>query len=328
MNQKDVQQQIESLRRRIDEELYLQYEEREPPMLYEPMIYLFEAGGKRIRPLLLILACQSVGGNIENCIHAALAIEILHTFTLVHDDIMDHDEVRRGRPTVHKKWDEATAILAGDGLVAIAYQVLLKTEHPHLKRILQIFTDGLLVLCEGQALDKMFEVQETISIDAYEDMIEKKTMKLIEVSCEIGTVLGNGTEKERSALKQYARCLGKAFQIQDDLMDIFSEEKVTGKPMGSDLLEKKKTYPTLHFLSHSSSLVKKEFQNLWKKKDFGRKEILRIQELFIQEGTYASTEEAIKRLITQALEYLVELKQGNAKDALKHFTFMIRDRIT
>ncbi|MBN2029396.1 polyprenyl synthetase family protein [bacterium] len=328
MNQTDIQRQIELLRRRIDKELYLQFQAREPRMLYEPMVYLFEAGGKRIRPLLLILACQSVGGNLEECIHAALAIEILHTFTLVHDDIMDHDDVRRGRPTVHKKWDESTAILVGDGLVTIAYQVLLKTEHPHLKRIIQIFTDGLLVLCVGQALDKMFELQDTISMDAYEDMIEKKTTKLIEVACEIGAILGNGSEKEQLALKRYAHCLGKAFQIQDDLMDIFSEEKVSGKPMGSDLIEKKKTYPTIHFLNHSATSVKREFQTLWRKKDFGKKEILCIRELFIQESTYESTQQVIKELIAQALEHLSELKQGDARESLRRLTLMIRDRIS
>ena len=323
----NIETQIELLKQRIDEELDLQFQGKEPRILYEPMAYVFKAGGKRIRPLLLILACQSVGGHIEDCIDAALAVEILHTFTLVHDDIMDHDDVRRGRPTVHKKWDESTAILVGDGLVTAAYQVLLKTEHPNLRRILEIFTDGLLVLCEGQALDKMFEIQDNIEIDDYENMINKKTTKLIKVACEIGAILGNGTHEERLALKNYASCLGKAFQIQDDLMDIFSEEEVSGKPMGSDLIEKKKTFPTIYFLNHSSSVAKKTFQSLWEKKDFRKKEILQIRELFIQEGVCESTQQMIKRLIAQALECLSKLKERDSRESLKKLTLMIQDRI-
>ncbi len=320
-------ERIDILKQRIDEELYFYFHGKKPQILYEPMGYTVTAGGKRIRPLLVILACQSVGGRIEDCIHAALAIEILHTFTLVHDDIMDHDDMRRGKPTVHEKWDESTAILAGDGLVTEAYQMLLKTEHTSLKRVLQKFSDGLLVLCIGQALDNLFETQDSISLATYEDMINKKTTKLIEVACEIGAILGNGSEEEQLVLKGFAHYLGKAFQIQDDLMDIFSEEKILGKKLGSDLIEKKKTYPTLYFLNHGSSSSKKRFQKLWQKEEFGDEEVLEVRKLFNQEGIFESTRDVIRKLIIQAVESLNKLKSSEPREDLKRLAFMIQDRI-
>ena len=149
-----------------------------PASFYEPVRYVLASGGKRIRPILVILSCQAVGGTKESCMDAAAAVEILHNFTLVHDDIMDHDDLRRSRETVHKKWDEATAILAGDGLVAMAYHYLLKSNTNHIKEITEIFTNGIIDLCEGQALDKEFERRIDIDLDQYHVMIEKKTARL------------------------------------------------------------------------------------------------------------------------------------------------------
>jgi geranylgeranyl diphosphate synthase type II len=211
---------IQTLRSRIDKELQLLFQDKEPLSLYRPMQYVMDSGGKRIRPLLLLLCGEAVGGSVESCLQASLAVELLHTFTLVHDDIMDHDDLRRGRETVHKKWDESTAILAGDGLVTMAYKTLLKTKHDRLQDVLNLFTDGLLVLCEGQALDKEYETVSKISLEDYNRMIYKKTAKLIEVSCEMGVVLGNGSSAERDILRQFGINLGLAFQIQDDLLDI------------------------------------------------------------------------------------------------------------
>jgi len=225
------------MKKKIDSEIQELLSDREPFSLYEPMRYILKGGGKRIRPLFVILACQSVGGDISDSLHAAVAVELLHTFTLVHDDIMDHDDLRRGKQTVHKKWDEPTAILAGDGLVTLAYHKLLQTKHPEIQKILQIFTEGLLILCEGQAMDKDFESQETVALSKYIDMIDKKTARLISVSCEIGAILGNAGPTHQEILRKFGASLGRAFQIQDDLLDILYEESVTGKPLGSDVIE-------------------------------------------------------------------------------------------
>ncbi len=324
----DFSQQIEKLTNIINEEIRKLFLDKRPISLYQPMFHLLNAGGKRIRPLLVILSCQAVGGKLEDSLDAAVAVEILHTFTLVHDDIMDHDDIRRNRATVHKKWDEATAILAGDGLVTLAYQVLLKTKHTDLQRVLKCFTDGLLVLCEGQALDKEFENRGDVSLEAYEEMIEKKTARLIEVSCEMGAILGNGNEEERKNLRLFANSLGKAFQIQDDLLDIMSEEKISGKPLGSDLIEKKKTYLTIHFLNNAGPAEKEKFQELWKKDSIGREDVLPIRKLFDKAGTIRSARTTVEELITTALYALNSLKRGEAREYLEKLTFKIKDRVS
>lgn len=321
-------ERTEELRQQINEKIKKLFHNREPVSLYQPMSYLLDAGGKRIRPLLLIFSCQAVGGKVKDCLDAALAVELLHTFTLVHDDIMDNDDIRRGKPTVHKKWDESTAILAGDGLVTMAYQTLLKTNHPELIDVLQRFTHGLLILCEGQALDKEFETREKVTIEAYEEMIEKKTAKLIEVACEIGATLGNGIKQEREALRHFANSLGKAFQIQDDLLDILSEEMVSGKPLGSDLIKKKKTYLTIHFLNHASTEEKKHFQKFWEKETIKRVDIFQIKEIFEKAGTFSAAQQAVDRLISSALKNLDAIKPGDAKEDLKALAIRIHERIS
>jgi geranylgeranyl pyrophosphate synthase len=321
-------ERMEELKCRIEDEIQKLFRDREPASLYQPMVHLLDGGGKRIRPLLLILSCRAVGGRLEDCIDAALAVEILHTFTLVHDDIMDHDDIRRGRPTVHKKWDEPTAILAGDGLVTLAYQTLLKIKHPRLIAVLKTFTEGLLALCEGQTLDKEFETRNDVSIDAYDEMIGKKTAKLMEVACEIGAILGNGVEEERIALKQFATSLGKAFQIQDDLLDILSEEKVSGKPLGSDLTERKKTYLTIHFLNNATSSEKEHFLRLWGRNSMERRVVLQVKGLFEKVGTFQAAQRAVEGLISTALRNLDLLKSGEAKEDLRRLVFRIQERIS
>jgi geranylgeranyl pyrophosphate synthase len=275
----------------------------------------------------MLLSSQAVGGKAADCLHAEVAVEILHTFTLVHDDIMDHDDTRRGRPTVHKKWDEATAILAGDGLVAKAYQTLLMTKSPRLLSILRIFTDGLLVLCEGQALDKAFETEEKITMDEYKEMIEKKTAKLMEISCEIGALLGNGSDKETTALKEFGHQLGIAFQIQDDILDLCSEESVTGKPVGSDLIQKKKTYLTIHFMNNASLSDREEYTKIIKNEPLTEKAIGHIRTLFENTGTIRSAQEVLEGYITKASEHLNGLMQNQARDDLEKLIKEIQHRI-
>ena len=318
---------IENLRNRVDSEIRRLFRDRRTASLYEPMVHLLESGGKRIRPLLLILSCQAVGGEAEDCIHAAVAAEIFHTFTLVHDDIMDHDGIRRGRPTVHEKWDEATAILAGDGLVTLAYQTLLNLVHPRLVEVLQTFTNGLLVLCEGQAMDKAFETQEIIALQDYEEMIEKKTARLMEVVCEAGAILGDGCDAEQDNLRCFGFALGKGFQVQDDILDILLEENVTGKPVGSDIVERKKTFLTIHFMNHASNAEIKRYQTYLEKKSLTREDILDIRELFQQAGTFKGGRQAVDKHIGDALACLDELSSSQATEDLRRLALKIQNRV-
>ncbi len=299
---------------------------RKPTSLYVPMYYLLEAGGKRIRPVLLMLSCSVVGGRIKDSLKAAAAIELLHTFTLVHDDIMDKDDLRRGMKTVHRKWDDSTAILAGDGLVTVAYQTLLKTKSDRIKDIMECFTDGLLVLCEGQALDKEFEKSDNVSLEQYEDMIGRKTAKLMEVSCLIGGMIGKARAGELDKLKQFSFSLGKAFQIQDDLLDVMSRQDIAGKPVGSDIIAKKKTYLTIHFQKNSNPQNRGKFNALWKKKKVVKSDIQEIRELFVSAGTISAAKTAIDALIRNALDNLAYFRSSDTRDQLENVVLKIKER--
>ena len=319
-------ERIDEIKHFVEHGIQTIFLDREPQSLYRPMFHLLEGGGKYIRPMLLMLSCQAVGGRIENCLHAAMAVEILHTFTLVHDDIMDHDDIRRGRPTVHKMWDEPTAILAGDGLVTMAYQTLLKTNHSELMMILRIFTDGLLILCEGQALDKAFEARENVTVEEYENMIEKKTARLIEVACTIGAILGEAGRKEKECLMLFGRLLGKAFQVQDDILDILSEESISGKPLGSDIVEKKKTYLTIHFAKNASIEEKRCYRRFSEKDILEKEDISKIRELYKQAGSFQMAQRFVDDHIARALECLDGLKDLKGKEDLKNLALFIQNR--
>ena len=207
-----------------------------------PVHYVFANGGKRIRPVLLLLACKTVGGRVRDALPAAVAIELLHNFTLVHDDIMDKATSRRGRPTVHTKWDQSTAILVGDELMALAYRSLLQTKSARLHAIADTFTQAFVEVCEGQGLDKEFETQRRVSLPRYLTMIEQKTAKVISAAAEIGALVGRGTVRQVTALQRYGLHLGRAFQVQDDLLDVVADEAKFGKTVGRDIVSGKKTY--------------------------------------------------------------------------------------
>ena len=214
-----------------------------PKKLYEPVHYLFEAGGKRVRPILTALACEIVGGEFEHSIHAAVSVELLHNFTLVHDDIMDRSPMRRGRQTIHEKFDENTAILSGDVIIGIALKQV-ELSAVHCKNPLQLmtaFSTGLIEVCEGQSMDVSLAERSDVTIDEYFVMIEKKTAKLLEMSVAIGAIIGGGTSEQIENLATFAREVGIAFQLQDDLLDLAGSEQF-GKTRGGDLLEGKRTW--------------------------------------------------------------------------------------
>jgi len=216
-----------------------------PKTLYDPARYLFTGGGKRLRAVMTLLAYALHKPDYRKALPAAAAVEILHNFSLVHDDIMDNDDLRRGRPTLHKRWDVNVAILSGDLLAAIAYKSLSACDTPKLQEIVEIFSEGFIELCEGQALDKEFESQKKISLKAYLDMIRKKTAALFRVSMHLGVALSGARAAFVRMASDYGRHFGTAFQIQDDLLDVTGDEKTFGKDIGSDLIEKKKTYVTI-----------------------------------------------------------------------------------
>lgn len=230
------------LRSRIDERLASVITKHEPRSMYEPARYVLGSGGKRIRPVLVMLACEAVGGDADHAVDAGVAVEILHNFTLVHDDIMDNADQRRGRDTVHKKWDVNIAILVGDELIGIAYESLLRTQQGDIRELTRVFTQGMIDVCEGQSYDKEFESHICVTEDEYLMMIGKKTGQLVTMSADMGAIIGNAPPQWRTALREYASSVGRAFQIQDDLLDVVADEKEFGKSIGGDILEGKKTF--------------------------------------------------------------------------------------
>ena len=218
-----------------------------PAGLYAPVRYVLGGGGKRVRPALVVLAAEAWGGAEAGAraLPAALAVETFHNFTLVHDDIMDHAATRRGRPTVHERWDEPTAILAGDLLMGLSYQLLGQTRGADVGRLLASFSRMVAALCEGQSLDLAFETRADVTVDDYLDMIDRKTGALLDLSLELGGLVGGADDEAVDALRRAGRLLGRAFQIQDDLLDLTADGDGWGKTIGGDLVEGKKAYLAL-----------------------------------------------------------------------------------
>jgi len=233
---------FEQAHQRVEAELAKVNLVAKPELLYKPIVYTLSSGGKRIRPSLCLMACKAFGGDVDKAVNPALALEIFHNFTLLHDDIMDNDEVRRNQPTVHKKWNANTAILSGDAMQILAYQYLSKVPEFCLKKALDIFTDTALKVCEGQQYDMDFETQEIVEVGDYLTMIEYKTASLIEASLKIGALVGGASDEEVELIGQFGKNLGLAFQLRDDWLDSFGDLDAFGKPIGSDIANNKKTY--------------------------------------------------------------------------------------
>lgn len=280
---------------------------RKPRSIYEPCDYVIKGGGKRLRPLLVLLSARSVNGKFSNVYNAAAAVELLHNFTLVHDDIMDNSDKRRGRQTLHKKHDLSTAILAGDSLNALAYECLLNDCNHNSKEVISYFTNGIVEVCEGQSLDKMFEIKKNVSIEEYKIMIYKKTAALAETCCVIGGVLGGGNKTQIKILADYGKNLGMAFQIQDDLLDITAKEHEFGKPVGGDLIEGKKTYLFLKTIEKATGKNRKLLLDVIKNKGIEKKDLRLYKTLYEELGVLNDAKDEIIKYTNRALKNLIKL---------------------
>jgi geranylgeranyl diphosphate synthase type II len=305
---------------------YLKVNGKYPSSLYEPLNYIMSGGGKRIRPLLMILACEAFGGEFEDAVDAAVAIEILHNFTLVHDDIMDNAATRRGKETIHKRWDVNTAILVGDELIGLSYRSLLKTRSRRIDDVVRAFTDGVIEVCEGQAFDKEFETDNSISLDDYFLMIKKKTAELIRISSVIGSIIADAGNDEIKLISCYAKNLGFAFQIQDDLLDVIADENEFGKKIGGDILEKKKTYPYLRALELSNKNDRDRLAELYLEGNENHNKTGEVINIYKRSGAIESAKDEIKKYTLKANESLSRLKNEQARLRLKSFSDMLLNR--
>lgn len=234
--------------------------DKEPRGLYEPIGYVLAMGGKRIRPALTLMACDLFDNNLQQALNTAIGIEIFHNFTLLHDDIMDKADVRRGQPTVHRKWNDNTAILSGDVMQIAAYQYVTKTPSHCLQEVLDLFSTTAAEICEGQQYDVDFESRDDVKADEYLEMIRLKTAVLLGCALKCGALIGRASESDAQNLYEFGINIGLAFQLKDDLLDVYGDEATFGKKIGGDILCNKKTYLLIHALKNASGVDALELQ--------------------------------------------------------------------
>lgn len=243
-----------------------------PNGLYDPIAYVLSMGGKRLRPALVLLACQLFDERIEKALYPALGFEVYHNFTLLHDDVMDKADMRRGKPTVHKKWDENTAILSGDAMIIKAYQLLAKCDASVFKSVFDAFSEAALGVCEGQQYDMEFESRTDVKLTEYLEMIRLKTAVLLAGALKAGALCGGASEKDADLIYKYGIGIGIAFQIKDDLLDVYGDEKKFGKAIGGDIFCNKKTFLLITALEKADESSRKELMAWIAKEQFDRAE--------------------------------------------------------
>ena len=291
---------------------------KKPTKLYEASRHLPFAGGKRIRPFLTMISCESVSGDAEKALPFAAGLELMHNFTLVHDDIMDHSMLRRKLPAVHVKFGEPTAILSGDLLFAKSFEAILDTsvDFSMLKQLQQDFIDCIIAICEGQQLDTEFEQQNTVTEQIYLDMISKKTGSLFELSGKGGGLIGGGNPQEIAALKTYGMALGLAFQIWDDYLDMSSSTTTLGKDIGNDIRNGKKTLIAVHCLSHATGKEKKLLDTIFGNRSASEYDVTKVYDLFRELGSVEYAQKRALHYIDQAKNSITVLKPSDAKELL------------
>lgn len=314
-------------RKIVEQRIEKVFAKRKPRSLYAPSAYLLESGGKRLRPLLVLLSAKAVGAKFSTAYNAAVAVELLHNFTLVHDDIMDNADKRRGRSTLHKKYDVNTAILAGDSLLSIAYEYLLKDCNGNAKNILASFTKGLVEVCEGQSLDKEFELRNNVLLSEYLEMIRKKTAVMAEMCCSIGAQIGGGTKTEIQALETYGRNIGIAFQIQDDLLDIVADEAEFGKVVGGDLIEGKKTFLFIKAFECAKGEDKKTLFEMILNKGIKRHQVTQYKEIYTRLGILDEAKKSIYHYSDIAIKSLNKLSKNEDREIFKWIAYSLIERI-
>ncbi len=303
--------------------LYLEkkIETKEPINLYEPITYILELGGKRLRPVLTLMATEVYGSEHLNALDAALAIELFHNFSLMHDDIMDDAPLRRGKTTVHEKWDVNTAILSGDAMLITAYQLFENYESDTFRNLAQLFSKTALEVCEGQQYDVDFESRVDVTISEYLMMIEYKTAVLIAAALKMGAIVAGASLHEQNNIYEFGRNLGIAFQLQDDYLDAFGDPKTFGKQVGGDIIANKKTFLYLKALELGTPDEQKELHNLFSilPKNPTDK-INTVKNIFQESGAAQRTQSEIECYTQKAFEVLETLDiSENKKILLKEF---------
>lgn len=290
---------------------------REPYGLYEPIEYTLASGGKRLRPRLVLLAAEMFGGKEEKVLPAALAIEVFHNFTLLHDDVMDKADIRRGRPTVHVRWNDNTAILSGDQMVIEAYTLLSRVPADRLSETLRLFNKMATEICEGQQYDMEFEGREQVSIEEYMQMIRLKTSVLLATALQIGAYVAGANVAQQKALYEYGINIGLAFQIQDDILDVYGDPRTFGKAIGGDICCNKKTYMLLTALQRADDETRAELEQWLQTQDKSDEKIQAVTDIYTRTGAREVCETVMQLHTHEALSQLNALPQNDATEQLR-----------
>ena len=304
--------------------------DREPQGLYQPIAYTLVAGGKRVRPQLAMIASKLFGGKEEEVVPAALALEVFHNFTLVHDDLMDRAKVRRARPTVHVQWNENTAILAGDQMMIEAYKLITEVPEDKLPKVLRLFNKMATEICEGQQYDVDFENKEDVSIEDYLKMIRLKTSVLLATALQIGAYIAGAEEQQQEALYQFGINVGLAFQIQDDILDVWGEPDTFGKAVGGDISCNKKTFvylEAMRILGENHEEEKRALQSWYSQVlDDNTEKIAAVKGLFEQFNVRSACETVVENYTQKALQILNGLPQNAAIEQLSQLANKLNTR--
>lgn len=322
-------QDFTDLQKLFDQYINENYFQQEPIALYEPVNYILQLGGKRLRPALVLMGCQLFDSAIESALPAAYAVEIFHNFSLVHDDIMDAAPLRRGKPTVHHRFGMNAGILSGDVMLIYAYEYLLKVNKLHLiKDLVGVFNRFAIEVCEGQQMDMNFEQQTDVTISAYIHMIELKTAALIGGALELGALIGGAPAEDAKHLAAFGRNAGIAFQLQDDLLDTFGDPAKVGKKTGGDIIQNKKTYLIIKALEVADAPTKQELLQWMTRVVADESEKIASVTAILQKLNIPTLAEAVKTSYLEQAQTQLEKVNGNirVKTALLDFADKLANR--
>ena len=301
---------------------------KEPKNLYEPIQYILELGGKRMRPVLTLLTTELFDVSYKKALDAALAVEVFHNFSLVHDDIMDDAPLRRGNETVHEKWNLNTGILSGDAMLILAYQHFEEYEPNIFRSLAKLFSKTALEVCEGQQYDVDFETRDDVTIDEYLKMIQYKTAVLVGAAMKMGAIVAETSEENANLIYDFGLNLGIAFQLHDDYLDAFGDPETFGKQVGGDIIENKKTYLYLKAIEFSTAEEQEQLLHLFSIKPINNSEKIRsVKNIFNQTGATEATQKAIEEYTFKAFETLEKLDLiEDKKEILKQFGSLLMSR--
>lgn len=319
---------LENYQQWIELEIKKQRYGKQPPSLYEPIRYLMNLGGKRLRPMLTLLSYSLFRDDVRRAVPIAVAVEAFHNFTLMHDDIMDKAPLRRGKPTVHEKWNVNTAILSGDVMLVKVYDMFLQLEPETLKNVLGPFNQCAAEVCEGQQWDMDFETTTRVTETQYINMIRLKTAVLLGFSLELGAILAGAGAEDRNALRAFGTSIGIGFQLKDDVLDAYADPKKFGKQVGGDIIANKKTFLLIQALQKAKGKTKTELTGWLTARQFRKQEKVKaVKAIYDQLGVAASAEKKISHFFTKGFQSL-DTVRGNetAKGLLRDFTQALIER--